>query len=123
MHDDPDPGAGRFHPTLFRAGMKILALAGILLPWTFNGAYFLSGGSIAPAVFWRDASANHLTTAIVLDVYLAAAAFAGWVLHERRVRRPWLHVLLCFGVGLSFALPWYLASREPLSPKPAVARR
>ena len=98
-----------------RALMTFLAIAGLVLPWVFNVAYFAAGGSIAPSRFWRDASANHLTTAITLDVYLAAIAFAIWVLHERRVRRPWLHVLLCFGIGLSFALPWYLSRREPRS--------
>jgi hypothetical protein len=29
------------------------------------------------------------------------------------VRRPWLYVALTFAVGLGFALPLYLALREP----------
>lgn len=103
-----ETGAAR---SRFRTLMTMVAIAGLLLPWIFNLAYFASGGSIAPSVFWSDASANHLTTAITLDVYLAAIGFSIWVVHERRVRRPWLYVLLCFGIGLSFALPWYLAWR------------
>ena len=35
-----------------------------------------------------------------------------WVLWERRVRRPALVVLACFGLGLAFALPLYLALRR-----------
>ena len=92
--------------------LRILAVLGLVLPWAFNLSYFASGGSIAPQVFWRDASANALATAIALDVYLAAVAFACWVLSERRVRRPWVDVLLCFAVGLSVALPVYLLRRS-----------
>ncbi|HEY9095405.1 MAG TPA: DUF2834 domain-containing protein [Hydrogenophaga sp.] len=67
---------------------------------------------MAPSVFWPDAFANALTGAITLDVYLAALAFSVWVLCERRLPRPWLYVLMCFGVGLAFALPLYLARRQ-----------
>ncbi len=98
------------HP--LRPALLLLAACGLLLPWVHNILYFLNGGSIAPQVFWRDAMANALTTAITLDVYLAAASFALWVLWERRVRRPWLVVLACFGLGLAFALPLYLALRR-----------
>lgn len=96
-----------------------LAALGLLLPWIFNIGYFLQGGSVAPQVFWRDATANALTTAITLDVYLAAASFSAWVLWERRVRRPWLVVLACFAVGLAAALPLYLLARQPAGPAAA----
>lgn len=89
-----------------------LSALGLLIPWGFNLRYFFEGGSVMPSVFWPDAFANSLTTAITLDVYLAAAAFSVWVLHERRLRRPWLYVLMCFGIGLGFVLPLYLARRE-----------
>lgn len=92
--------------------LRLLAVLGLVLPWTFNLAYFAGGGSVAPQAFWAAASANALTTAITLDVYLAAIAFACWVLSERRVRRPWLDVLLCFAVGLAVALPVYLLRRS-----------
>jgi hypothetical protein len=101
---DTDPPA---HP--LRRLLLALAACGLLLPWYHNIAYFLQGGSLAPQVFWRDAMANALTTAITLDVYIAAAAFAAWVLWHRRARRPWLYVLACFAIGLAFALPLYLA--------------
>jgi len=95
-----------------RAGWRVLVALGLLVPWWFNLRYFADGGSVLPQVFFRDAMANALTTAITLDVYLAAVAFSAWVLGERCVRRPWLVVVACFGVGLSFALPLYLLLRR-----------
>ena len=100
-------------PAWLRPALLALAAAGLVLPWVWNIRYFLGGGSVLPQVFWPDAFANALTTAITLDVYLAAASFSAWVLAERRVRWPGLHVLACFGLGLSFALPLYLALRQP----------
>jgi hypothetical protein len=99
--------------TWLRPTLLTLAVCGLLLPWVCNTAYFLQGGSVLPQVFWRDATANALTTAITLDVYLAAISFSAWVLWERRVRRPWLVVAACFGLGLAFALPLYLVQRAP----------
>lgn len=98
-------------PRPLRHALLALAACGLVLPWIWNIRYFLQGGSVAPQVFWPDAMANALTTAITLDVYLAAASFSVWVLWDRRVRRPWLLVLACFGLGLAFALPLYLALR------------
>jgi Terpene cyclase DEP1 len=99
-------------PTLLRTTLLALAATGLVLPWIWNIRWFLDGGSVAPQVFWPAAMANALTTAITLDVYLAAASLSAWVLWERRVRRPGLVVLACFGLGLSFALPLYLALRQ-----------
>jgi len=89
-----------------------LALAGVALPWYFNLAYFAAGGSVAPGVFLADASANALTTSITLDVYLSAVAFSVWLLADRALGAwRWVYVFACFGIGLSFALPLYLAGR------------
>ncbi len=96
-------------------GLVVLVVLGLLVPWYFNLRYFAAGGSVLPQVFFRDAMANALTTAITLDVYLAAVGFSVWVCSERRVRRPWLYVAACFGVGLSFALPLYVLRRQRVS--------
>lgn len=95
-----------------RLALACMAVLGLGIPWVFNIRYFLAGGSVAPEVFFRDALANALTTAITVDVYLAALVFSGAVWWERRVRRPWLHVLACFAIGLAFALPLYLLHRR-----------
>ena len=88
-----------------------LAGLGLIVPWVFNWRYFSQGGSLSPSVFWPDAFANALTGSITFDVYLSALVFSVWVLCERRLPRPWPYVLMCFGVGLAFALPLYLARR------------
>ena len=99
------------HPDL-RAFLLTLALAGLALPWYFNVRYFLSGGSVMPDVFWRDAFANALTTGMTLDVYLAALAFSAWVAADRSLgARRWLYIAACFGIGLAFVMPLYLAQR------------
>jgi hypothetical protein len=89
-----------------------LAAVGLLLPWRYNLQYFVGGGSVAPDVFFRDAFANALTTAITLDVYLAAAAFSvGVALDAAAGRMRWWAIPATFFIGLSFGLPGYLAWR------------
>jgi predicted permease len=98
--------------SLTRAALVLLAAAGLLLPWYFNLAYFAAGGSVAPEAFFRDAFANPLTTAITLDVYLAAFAFSVGVAADRGMGKArWIAIPLCFGIGLAVALPLYLLWR------------
>lgn len=92
-----------------RALLLALALVGLVLPWWFNLRYFADGGSLAPAAFFGAAFANPLSTAITLDVYLAALAFCTAVAQDRGAGpRRWWALPLTFGVGLCFALPLYL---------------
>jgi hypothetical protein len=92
-----------------------LAAIGLIVPWIYNVQYFGAGGSMLPGSFFGTAFANALTTAITLDVYIAAIVFSIWVFVESKraqVGRPWLYVVLTFFVGLSFAFPLFLAMRE-----------
>lgn len=92
-----------------------LAVAGLLATGYYNGQYFLHGGGLGPNEFFGAAFANALTTAITIDVYLAALVFSIWVITDAKrvaLKRPWLYVVLCFGVGLAIAYPLYLARRE-----------
>ncbi|HOB96259.1 MAG TPA: DUF2834 domain-containing protein [Aquabacterium sp.] len=98
-------------PTTHHRALLALALAGLLLPWWHYLPWFADGGAAAVHGFWHAATANPVATGITLDVYLAAVSFALWVLHERRVRRPWLYVLGCFAIGLAVVLPLYLVQR------------
>jgi len=106
----PTPNAARL--------LAVLAVAGLLLPWRYNLKYFGGGGSVAPDVFFRDAFANALTTAITLDAYLAAVAFCVGVALDNAAgrRRSWA-LPATFLLGLSFALPgylwWRLGERRP----------
>jgi uncharacterized membrane protein YhaH (DUF805 family) len=93
----------------------VAAFIGLVATWYFNLQYFAGGGSVAPAAFFSAAGANALTTAITIDVYIAAVVFSAWVITERkrhRAPRPGLYIVLCFAVGLAFAFPLYLAVRE-----------
>ena len=95
--------------TVTRHLLLLLAGAGLVLPWTFNGLYFAGGGSVLPGAFFGAAFANALTTAITLDVYLAAVAFSVGVAGDRAAPgRRWWAIPIAFFVGLSFALPAYL---------------
>lgn len=86
-----------------------LAVAGLLIPWRYNLMYFAGGGSVLPEVFFRDAFANALTTAITLDVYLAAVSFCAGVAIDRTAGgRRWWAVPATFLLGLSLTLPAYL---------------
>lgn len=93
----------------WRLALLLLAIAGLIGPWWFNLAWFASGGSLAPGVFFRDAAANALTTAITIDVYLAAISFSvGVAADARGGRGRWWALPVCFGIGLAVALPGYL---------------
>lgn len=98
----------------------ILAVLGLLLPWYFNWQYFAAGGGVGPGEFFGTAFANTLTTAITLDVYLAAIAFSVWVAGDKAAgRMRWWAVPITFFVGLSFALPGYLWWRAGKAHAPA----
>lgn len=109
-----------------------LSIAGLVLPWRYNLLYFANGGSVLPEAFFQAAFANALTTAITVDVYLAAAAFGVGVALDRAAGAVrWWAIPATFLLGLSFALPGYLwwrlgqpragtggvtASRDPAHP-------
>ncbi len=91
-----------------------LALLSLVATWFYNAQYIMNGGGLGPSEFFGAAFANPLTTAITLDVYLAAAVFSIWVVNDAKhaqVKWPWLYVVLCFAAGLAIAFPLYLARR------------
>lgn len=115
MHVAPSNASS--HPVTPRwlpACLWVLAGLGLVLPWFQYLHHFLFQGGLFHR-FFQDAMVNPVTTAITLDVYLAAACFSVWVWTERRVSRPVLYVVLCFSVGLAFAMPLYLLRRRPLA--------
>lgn len=92
----------------------VLALLGVMVPWYFNIGFLLDGGSFAPGPFVAAVSANKLVAGITWDVYIAAAAFSVWLLQDAPaagVRRPWIYVVMTFGIGLAFSLPLYMTIR------------
>lgn len=94
---------------LTRRVLLALALAGLLLTWLYNLRYLAGGGSLMPGPFFQAAFANDLTTAITLDVYLAALAFSlGVAADQGAGRARWWAVAATFGIGLAVSLPGYL---------------
>jgi hypothetical protein len=92
-----------------RSLLLALAVLGLLLPWRYNLQYFAGGGSVLPDVFFQHAFANPLTTAITLDVYLAAVSFGVGVAMDRAAGGlRWWALPATFLLGLAFALPGYL---------------
>lgn len=92
-----------------------LSAIGLVATWYFNLQYMAGGGSLAPGPFFAAAMANALTSAITIDVYVAAVVFSVWVISEWRrssAPNPIVYIVLCFAVGLAFAFPLYLAVRE-----------
>lgn len=97
----------------FRHLLFALSVAGLLLPWRYNFLYLANGGSVLPDAFFQAAFANALTTAITLDVYLAAAAFSVGVAMDRTLGAiRWWAIPATFLLGLAFALPGYLWWRQ-----------
>ena len=89
--------------------LLVLSVIGLLLPWHYNLQYFAAGGSVWPEAFFAAAFANALTTAITLDVYIAAMAFSVAVAMDRAAGAVrWWAIPTTFLVGFSFALPAYL---------------
>lgn len=90
---------------------SLLAVLGLLGTWYFNLQYIGQGGSLMLLPFLQAATPTALTTAITLDVYIAALVFSIWVVRdakESQMRFAWVYVALTFLVGLCFAWPLYL---------------
>jgi Terpene cyclase DEP1 len=92
-----------------------MALVGLITTWYFNWQYIAGGGSLMPVAFMQAAMPSALTTAITIDVYLAALVFSIWVLRDAKtshMRFAWVYVLLTFAIGLCFAWPLYLHMKQ-----------
>jgi hypothetical protein len=111
----PDPTPHMKNRSPLSRTYYALALISLIATWHFNFQFFASGGSVAPGPFFGAAFANALTTAITLDVYLAALTFSVWVVVDARRRQQrwgWAWVVLCFALGLAITWPLYLARLE-----------
>jgi hypothetical protein len=92
-----------------------MALIGLIATWYFNLQYILQGGSLLLVPFLQAATPTALTTAIAIDVYLAAIVFSIWMVRDSKtsgVRLAWVYVLLTFAVGLCFVWPLYLHMKQ-----------
>jgi Terpene cyclase DEP1 len=92
-----------------------LSIFGLCATWYYNIQYFAQGGAAAFSTYLQSALVNLVTTGITVDVYFSAFVFSIWVFRESArvgLQRPFVYIALCFGLGLAFALPLFLAFRE-----------
>ncbi|WP_417429460.1 DUF2834 domain-containing protein [Kiloniella sp.] len=93
----------------------ILSILGLLATWYYNFQYFSMSESINFGPYLKALLVNPATTAVTVDIYFTAVVFSVWVLVESKrvgMKYPYIYVLLCFGVGIAFSFPLFLAFRE-----------
>ncbi|WP_020592168.1 DUF2834 domain-containing protein [Kiloniella laminariae] len=92
-----------------------LSILGLLATWYYNFQYFSTSDSLNFGPYLKALLANSATTAVTIDIYFTAVVFSLWVLVEsKRAGMKWayIYILLCFGVGIAFSFPLFLAFRE-----------
>ena len=98
-------------PTLLAYLYLVLALAGVVVTWTYNVTAITSGRDYLGDLFGSGPSVSSLTA----DVLIAALAAVVFILVEGRrlrIRFAWIFVVLIPLVALAFALPLFLGVRE-----------
>ena len=93
----------------------ILAVAGVAATWHFNIQFIGEHGGFNLMHFFRDSYANTASSSISNDLTVGVVAFLVWLFAESRrleMPRPWVYVLLTFGVAFAFAFPFFLLMRE-----------
>jgi hypothetical protein len=106
--------AGATWPERLYAALALVGLAGT---WAQGLGYLelgLVGGNVR---FWRDALAGPASTFLAVDILVLAAAVFVWVFGEGRrlgiaARWRWACFLGSLFVGISFAVPLFMAVRE-----------
>lgn len=90
-----------------------LAILGTLLPWSFFGMFIHTHG-VDLSLFVKGLYANNAAGGFTTDVLLSLLVFWVWSYKdakEHHVKHWWLVVPAAFTVGLSLAMPLYLAMR------------
>ncbi len=100
-------------------GLELLYVALALVGLIGTGAqvvgYFDAGFIGANLAFWKDTVATPASTFIVVDIMVLAAAIFVWMFGECRrlgLRGAWAYFLASTFIGISFALPLFLAHRQ-----------
>jgi hypothetical protein len=92
-----------------------LALVGLFGTGAQVLGYFDAGFIGANLAFWKDTVATPASTFIVVDILVLAAAVFVWMFGECRrlgLRGAWAYFLASTFIGISFALPLFLAHRQ-----------
>jgi hypothetical protein len=95
-------------------GLALLGLAGT---WA-QGLGYLELGLVAGNVqFWKDAFGGPASTFLAVDILVLAAALFVWMFAEARrlgigAAWIWAYYLASMFIGISFAVPMFLAHRH-----------
>ncbi len=95
----------------------LLSVLGLVATWYYNFQYFAASDSINFVPYLKTLLVNPATTAVTIDIYFAALVFSVWAVQESKrvgMRWPVIYIVLCFGVGIAFAFPLFLAIREKI---------
>lgn len=94
----------------------LLTIVGAIAPWSVLLTFFLQNG-LAINLFFQNAFANHVASAVAIDLLICADVFFFFSFIELKrlgLSRRWLfvYVVVTFGIGVSCALPFFLYWRE-----------
>lgn len=95
----------------------VIGTAALILTWVHIPSYMGSGVVDANVQFWKDAlvNANPASTFLAVDILFLALAVEIWMVVESRrlgMKYVWLYIAIATFIGISFAVPLYLAMRE-----------
>jgi len=95
----------------------LLGILGLVGTWAQVSGYLEQGFLTGNVLFWKDAVATPAGTFITVDVLVLAAALVVWMFGEGRrlgIGPGWLwaYFLGSLLIGISFAVPLFLAHRQ-----------
>jgi hypothetical protein len=93
----------------------VLALLGIVIPWSFNIAWMRTSPSPTAVQFVVDGMANPASSSLTVDIGIVFVVFCVFVVAEaRRLHMKWMWVLIPYGamVALASAFPLFLLLRS-----------
>lgn len=91
----------------------ILSLVGLVLPWSQLIPFIFQHG-LDLSLFWSQLFINQASSASSLDLFVSSVVFWLFLFREGKrlqMKLLWVYVVLNLAVGLSFALPLFLAMR------------
>ena len=95
----------------------VLSILGVVVP-SFFFLPWLEAHGLAVALLAKEAVASPVSAFAWADVLVSGVALLCFIAHEHRKRKVpyvWLPVIGLFSVGVSLALPLFLALREASS--------
>lgn len=97
------------HKALFWTYL-ILAAAGLMTAWVFNGIAVMNGESYLDA--WFGSAVDWVLSADLTIVAIAVVVFMITEARRLRMKRVWLYILLSGITAMAFTFPLFLAMRE-----------